>query len=121
MKESKIEKKMKGDSGVNCHYCNGANHFAAEWMLRKKDEKKSKVKDEAYYAEKLEEVRAKAKGLSLVAKGEMDDDESGTYQIWSSGSDDEEMRHPTHGAMFASFEEINKEEVSYDHQGTCYS
>ncbi|XP_023735438.1 uncharacterized protein LOC111883340 [Lactuca sativa] len=81
VKESKTEKKLKGDSGVNCHYCNGANHFATDCMLRKKDEKKSKVKDEAYYAEKLEEVRAKAKGLSLVAKGEIDEDESGTYQI----------------------------------------
>ncbi|XP_052625667.1 uncharacterized protein LOC111890076 [Lactuca sativa] len=114
MKELKAEKKLKGDSGVNCHYCNGANHFAADYMLRKKDEKKSKVKYEAYYAEKLEEVRTKAKGLSLVAKGEMDNDESGTYQIWSSGSDDEEMRHPTHGAMFASFEKNGnaEEEIS---------
>ena len=58
-------------------------------MLRKKDDRNNKVKDEAYYVEKLEEVRAKAKGLSLVARGEAEED--GTYQIWSSGSDDEEM------------------------------
>ncbi|XP_052623760.1 uncharacterized protein LOC111907064 [Lactuca sativa] len=118
VKELKAEKKLKGDSGVNCHYCNGANHFAADCMLRKKDEKKSKVKDEAYYAEKLEEVRAKEKGLSLVAKGEMDNDESGTYQIWSSGSDDEEMRHLTHSAMFASFEKNSEEEEEIS--GHCF-
>ena len=35
-------------------------------------------------------VCAKAKNLSLVAKGENEDEEC-TYQIWSSGSDDEEM------------------------------
>ena len=54
--------------------------------------------------------------MSLVAKGESDEEESGTYQIWSSGSDDEEMRHPTHGAMFASYEENCEENVS----GRCF-
>ncbi|XP_052626952.1 uncharacterized protein LOC128133522 [Lactuca sativa] len=78
-KDAKAEKKLKGDFGINCHYYNGANHFAVDCMLRKKEEKKSKIKDEAYYSEKLEEVRAKAKGLSLVAKGESDEEESGTY------------------------------------------
>lgn len=29
------------------------------------------------------------------------DKELGTYQIWSSGLDDEEMRNATHGEMFA--------------------
>ena len=69
------------------------------------------MKNEAYYAEKLEEVREMAKSLSLVARGENEEEESGTYQIWSSGSDDEEMRHPTHGAMFAKFEEGEEEEI----------
>nr|KAJ0207989.1 hypothetical protein LSAT_V11C500266000 [Lactuca sativa] len=115
-KDAKDVKKLKGDSGIYCHYCNGANHFAADCMLRKKEEKKSKVKDEAYYSEKIEELRAKTKGMSLVSKGEYDEGESGTYQIWSSGSDDEEMRHPTHGAMFASFEENCEEDVS----GRCF-
>ena len=108
-------KKLKGDSRIYCHYCNGANHFAADSMLRKKEEKKEKVKDEAYYSEKIEELHAKTKGVSLVAKGESDDEESGTYQIWSSGSDDEEMRHPTHGAMFTSFEDC-EEDIS----GRCF-
>lgn len=52
------------------------------------------MKDEAYYVMTLEEVCSKKKNLSLVAKGHDDEDE--TYQIWSHGSDDEEMCHPTH-------------------------
>ena len=36
--EGKIEKKLKGDAGVDCHYCNGANHLANDCMLMKKDE-----------------------------------------------------------------------------------
>ncbi|XP_052619531.1 uncharacterized protein LOC111895070 [Lactuca sativa] len=94
------------------------NDLHSDCMLRKKDEKKSKVKDEAYYAEKLEEVRRKGKWLSLVEKGEMENDESGTYQIWSSGSDDEEMKHSTHGAMFASFEKNGDEEEEIS--GHCF-
>ncbi|XP_023760141.1 uncharacterized protein LOC111908554 [Lactuca sativa] len=77
--EGKNEKKLKGDSGVDCYYCNGANHRSNDCMLRKKDERKNLVKDEAYYAEKIEEVRAKTKNLSLIATGEQD--EAGTYQI----------------------------------------
>ncbi|XP_023771670.1 uncharacterized protein LOC111920326 [Lactuca sativa] len=65
VKEFKSEKKLKGDSGVDCHYRNGVNHFAIDCMLQKKEEKKNRVKDEAYYAEKVEEVCEKAKGLSL--------------------------------------------------------
>ena len=87
--ESKVEKKLKGDSRFNCHYCNRANNMANDCMLRKREERKNSVKDEAYYSDRLEEVRARTKGVSLVAKGE--DDEEGTYQIWSSGSNDEEM------------------------------
>lgn len=79
VKEFKAEKKLKGDSGIDCHYYNGANHFAIDCMLRKKEEKKNRVKDEAYYATKLEEVRAKTKKLSFVARGEVEDEESGTY------------------------------------------
>ncbi|XP_052627452.1 uncharacterized protein LOC128134082 [Lactuca sativa] len=79
MKEFKGEKKLKGDYGIDCHYCNGSNHFAVDCMLRKKEEKKNKNKDEAYYVEKLEEVHEKAKSLSLVARRESEDEESGTY------------------------------------------
>lgn len=48
-------------------------------MLKKKEEKQDKVKDEAYYTLKIKELRAKSKNLSLVEKG-MDKDD-GTYQI----------------------------------------
>ena len=68
-------------------------------MLKKKEEKHEKLKDVAYYALKIEELRAKLKNLSLVGKG-LDEDED-TYQMFSYGSNDEEMHHLTHGAMFA--------------------
>lgn len=77
-------------------------------MLRKKEEKNERVKDEAYYAEKLEEVRSRAKGVSLIVRG--DDEEEGTYQIWSFGSDDDEMRNLNHGAMYVKLEEGEKDE-----------
>ena len=70
--EVKVEKKPKGNSRIDCHYYNGANHLANDCMLRNKEEKKNKVKDKAYYVEKLEEVRIKAKNLPLVARGECD-------------------------------------------------
>ena len=65
-KSRKLRRNLK-DSKIDCHYCHGANHMASDCMLRKKDEKNNKVKDEAYYVECLEEVCAKAKGMSLVA------------------------------------------------------
>ncbi|XP_023745018.1 uncharacterized protein LOC111893181 [Lactuca sativa] len=107
--KEKIEKKPKGDSGMDCHYCNGSNHLENDCMHRKKDEKKNRIKDEAYYVERLEEMRTKAKNLYLVAEGEHEND--GTYQIWSSGSDDEEMCNPKHGAMYTKLEEDSDEEV----------
>lgn len=39
-------------------------------------------------------------------------DEEGTYQIWSSGSDDEEMQNPTHGLMFIIHEEKDEEKIT---------
>lgn len=110
---------LKGDTGINCHYCYGANHLAVDCLLRKKEEQKSKTKDEAYYTEKLEEVKKKAKNLSLVAHGETESD--GTYQIWSSGSDDEEMKNPTHGAMYAKMEEDSDDDEQNDEVcGRCF-
>ncbi|XP_052619539.1 uncharacterized protein LOC128125946 [Lactuca sativa] len=77
IEDSKVEKKLKGDSGVHCHYCHAANRME--------------------------------KALSLVAREEGED--KGTYKIWSSNSDDEEMHNPMHGAMYAKFEEDEEEEV----------
>lgn len=48
------------------------------------------------------------KGLSVVVKGGVEGD--GTYHIWASGSDDEEIRNPTHGMMYALFEEGGSKE-----------
>ena len=62
----------------------------------------------------MEEARAKAKGIYLVARGKGEDDD--TYQIWSSGSDDEEMRNPTHAALFAKYEDDEEEMVT----GHCF-
>lgn len=58
-------------------------------MLKKQEEMEEKVKDESYYAMKIEELRVKSKNLSLVAKNSSDDE--GTYQIWPSRLYDEEM------------------------------
>ena len=33
--DAKTEKKLKGKSGFDCHYCNGANHMASDCMVRK--------------------------------------------------------------------------------------
>lgn len=43
--QAEVEKKASNDSGYDCHYCKGKNHFAKDCMLRKKDEKKEKVND----------------------------------------------------------------------------
>ena len=48
---------------------------------------------------KFEELQAKSKSLSFVARNSSE--EEGTYQIWSSRSDDEEMSRPVHGVIFA--------------------
>ncbi|KAI3708662.1 hypothetical protein L2E82_37981 [Cichorium intybus] len=96
-KEKSKEKKISGDSGYDCNYCHGKNHFAKDCMLRKQNEKKPQVKDEAYYARKMEEVRVRTKDLALMAA----DDRQGSYQVWSSDSDDDEVRKPSHSAFMA--------------------
>lgn len=93
--EKKEEKKLTGDSGYDCIYCNGNDHLARDCMLKKKEEKKEKVKDEAYYAMKMKKPKEKSKNHSLVAEN-LNEDE-GIYQIWVSRSDDNEVRHPMHG------------------------
>lgn len=97
--ESLSNKKLVEDFGYDCNYCNGKNHLAKVLVLKKKEEKKEKVKHEAYYTMKIEELRVETKNISLMEKGE--EEKEGTYQIWLSGSDEEEMCHPTHGALFA--------------------
>lgn len=52
--EKRFEKQLKGEPRFNYNYYNGQNNLAQDCMLRKKD----KVKDEAYYAKRIEVVRA---------------------------------------------------------------
>ncbi|KAI3499778.1 hypothetical protein L1887_35588 [Cichorium endivia] len=80
----KIEAKVSGDSGYDCNYCHVKNHFSKDCMLRKKNEKKPQMKDEAYYAMKLNEVKEKTKDLSLMASV----GSHGTYQDTSDDDDD---------------------------------
>lgn len=47
-KEMKTKVKLKGDSGYNFNCYHGHNHLAKYCMLRKKEEKKDKVMNEAY-------------------------------------------------------------------------
>lgn len=68
---------MKGvlEYDYNCY--NGKNRLAKYCMLRMKEEKKEKVKEEAYFLMNLEELHTKSKNLSLTAKGA--DEGDGTY------------------------------------------
>ncbi|KAL7610146.1 hypothetical protein Lser_V15G14186 [Lactuca serriola] len=53
-KESKKESKIGGDSGFDCHYYGGKNHFAKDCMLKKKAEK---VDEEANLLRRLDEIK----------------------------------------------------------------
>ncbi|KAI3523775.1 hypothetical protein L1887_02171 [Cichorium endivia] len=91
------ENKIKGDSGYECHYCHGKNHFAKECLLRRQNEKKEKEKDEAYYVQKIEELRKKDKSTAKPAFVVQEDDEDGMVEVWLTDSEDDEVRKPTHG------------------------
>ena len=61
-KDEEKEKKFLGDSGYDYNYCHGKNHFAKECILRRLNEKKEAEKDEAYYLQKIEDLRKKSVG-----------------------------------------------------------
>ncbi|KAL7591115.1 uncharacterized protein LOC111887420 [Lactuca sativa] len=84
--EPKKERKMSSDSGFNCHFCGGKNHFAKDCMLRKMLEKIESEDNEAYYLRKLEEIKKK----KAAANNTMND---------------EEVRKPTHGRDFVAKED----------------
>ena len=69
--------------------------MASDYMLRKMHEKKENLKDEAYYAQTIEELKKKnahvAKPAFVVQHGD------GMVEVWSSDSEDEEVRRPSHG------------------------
>ncbi|KAI3508867.1 hypothetical protein L1887_23887 [Cichorium endivia] len=95
--KSEEEKKLLRDSDYDCHYCHGKNHFAKECLLRKQNEKKEQVKDEAYYAQKIEEPRKKDTSNAKPTFMVQEDDEDGAVEVWSTDLEDEELRKPTHG------------------------
>ena len=107
--EEEKEKKLVGDSGYDGHYCNGKNHLAKDCVLRRKQENEEKVKDEAYYAQKIANLKIKKPATNVLVVENVNSDSEGNMEVWSSGSDDEEMRRPTHGAkavcLMASFVE----------------
>lgn len=58
--------------------------------------------DEAYYLQKLEEIKKK-KAIAnntmnaLIVQENLVDDEFGGMEVWSTDSEDEEVRKPIHG------------------------
>ena len=101
--EEEKEKKLLGDSGYDCHYCNGKNHLAKDCVLRRKQEKEDVVKDEAYYAQKIANLKLKKPTGNAMIVETVHSDSEGNMEVWSSGSDDEEMRRPTHGIKSKCF------------------
>ncbi|XP_023748475.1 uncharacterized protein LOC111896725 [Lactuca sativa] len=75
--EEKMEKKVLGDSGYDCNYCHGKNHFPKECMLRRMNEKKESEKDDAYYPQKIKVLRKRstsnAKSMLIVQEGSDED------------------------------------------------
>lgn len=70
-------------------------------MLRNKSEKKEKMKDEAYYVKKIEDLRK----MNVIRKApivEEEDSDARNIYVWSTNSQDEEVRRPSHDALFAS-------------------
>ncbi|KAI3496474.1 hypothetical protein L1887_38838 [Cichorium endivia] len=93
------EKRLLGDSGYDCHYCKGKNHFIKDFLLRKQTEKEQ-VKDEAYYAKKIADLKKEDASIIKSAFVVQEDNEYGVVEVWSTDSDDEEVRKPTHGRCF---------------------
>lgn len=115
--EAEKENKLVGDSGYDCNFCHGKNHFAKDCMLRKLTEKKDGEDDEAYRSCKLEEIKKKKTSKhtinALIMKGNIADDEFGGVEVWSTDSEDEKVRKPTHGRAFVA------KEGNYESSGRC--
>ena len=101
-----------GDSGYDCNYCHDKNRLAKECMLRRMNEKKDEEDEEAYYLIKLEEIKKK-KNVDHSNPAfimQEDDDEFGRVEVWSTDSEDEEVRRPAHGECFIMKVELLKYE-----------
>lgn len=92
-----------------------------ECVLRKLNEKKVKSKEEAYYTQNIEDLRkynSTGKAL-IVAEDESDD---GEVEVWSTDSEDEQVRKTTHVECFVVIKEkVNKEVdvIGIAKGGTC--
>ncbi|XP_052625874.1 uncharacterized protein LOC128132911 [Lactuca sativa] len=109
--ESKKEVRVSGDSGFDCHYCGGKNHFAKDCMLKNKTEKIDDDDKEASVLRRLEEIN-KRKSVAnnitmnaLIVQDTGNHDEFGGVEVWSTDSEDEEVRKPTHGKAMLVKEE----------------
>nr|KAJ0203047.1 hypothetical protein LSAT_V11C500252350 [Lactuca sativa] len=104
--EEKKDSKLAGDSRYDCNYCHGKKNFAKDCMLRKMAEKREDEDDEAYYMRKLEEVKKKKASNSsmnaLIVQENAREDEFGGVEVWSTDSEDEEVRRPTHGKAYVA-------------------
>ena len=114
--EPKKEAKHGSDSGINCHYCGGKNHFAKDCMLKKMSEKNVDDDEEANLIRRLEEIKKKKVGSNntmnaLLVQGYNVDDDFGGVEVWSTNSEDEEVRKPTHGRALLVKEENVAESV----------
>ncbi|KAI3499728.1 hypothetical protein L1887_35537 [Cichorium endivia] len=66
---------------------------------KSEDEKKLKeqVKDEAYYAKKIADLKKDDASTTKSAFVVQEDSEYGAVEVWSTDYDDDEVRKPTHG------------------------
>ncbi|KAL7583919.1 hypothetical protein Lser_V15G43916 [Lactuca serriola] len=108
--ESKKEPKVEGDSGVSCYYCGGKNHYAKDCVLKKMAEKDDEKDEEALLQKKLDEIRKKKSTANpsmnaLIVQGSVANDEFGGVEVWSSDSEDDEVRKPSHGKAYVAKEE----------------
>ena len=55
------------------------------------------MKDEAYYTQKIANMKIKKPVGHAIIIENVHSDSEGNMEVWSSGSDDEEMRRPSHG------------------------
>nr|AGM34082.1 hypothetical protein [Lactuca sativa] len=109
--ESKKEEKIGGDSGFDCHYCGGKNHFAKDCMLKKKAEKIDEDDEEVSLLGRLEEIKKRKSAANnktmnaLIVQDTGNSDEFGGVEVWSTDLEDEEVRKPTHGKAMLVKEE----------------
>ena len=71
--------------------------MAKDCVLQRKQGKEEKIKDEAYYAQKIANLKINKPVSHTMIVENVNSDSEGNMEVWSSGSDDEEMRRPSRG------------------------